>query len=349
MTTTAYRLQIDCGTDSGDSGPVGLGRMAVSAEQLGYDGIVATETAHDPIVGLSAAATATSSIRLTTGVLIAFARNPMTVAMQAADLQDLSHGRFILGLGSQVRSHIERRFSMPWSKPAARMREFVMALHAIWDAFETGERLRFRGEFYQHTLMTPTFSPGTLPHGRPEVWIAGVGSGMTQVAGAVADGFMAHPFTTASYLREVTLPTLAGGAHEAGRDPSEIGIRIAPLTAVGRDRSELDGAIRQVRKRIAFYGSTPAYRGVLEHHGWGELADRLHAGSLRGDWDGLADLITDDVLDEFAVVGTPKQVADQTLSRFADHMTRLTFTTPAPLIGDLPAELIAAVRTHSEV
>lgn len=347
MPVPAPRLQIDSGTDAGDTGPAGLVRMAASSERLGYDGIVATETAHDPIVGLSAAAVATSSIQLTTGVLIAFAKNPMTVAMQAADLQDLSQGRFVLGMGSQVQPHIERRFSMPWSKPAARMREFVSALHAIWNTFETGERLRFHGEFYRHTLMTPTFSPGTLPHGRPEVWIAGVGPGMTRTAGAVADGFMAHPFTTASYLREVTAPILATGAIQAGRDPSKIEVRVAPLTAVGRDGSELDDAIRQTRKRIAFYGSTPAYRGVLEHHGWGELADRLHSGSLRGDWNGLADLINDEVLTEFAVVGTPDQVAEQVLSRFGDQMTRLTFTTPAPLTGDLPAELIAAIR-HSE-
>lgn len=349
MTASARRLQIDSGTDSGGTGPAGFAQMAASAELLGYDGIVATETAHDPVVGLSAASVATSSIQLTTGVLIAFARNPMTVAMQAADLQELSRGRFVLGMGSQVRPHIERRFSMPWSKPAARMREFVSALHAIWNSFETGERLRFHGEFYRHTLMTPAFSPGGLPHGRPEVWIAGVGPAMTRAAGAVADGFMAHPFTTASYLREVTAPILAAGAGETGRDPSQIGVRVAPLAAVGRDGSELEDAIRQTRKRIAFYGSTPAYRGVLEHHGWGELADRLHAGSLRGEWDDLADLISDEVLTEFAVIGTPEQVADQTVSRFADQMTRLTFTSPAPPTDELPSALIAAIRARSEV
>lgn len=336
-------LSIDAGLGV-DAGPLDVELAAVDAESRGYDGIDTSETSHDPVVGLSVAARATTSLELITGVMIAFARNPMTIAVQAADLQSVSNGRFRLGLGSQIKPHIERRFSMTWSHPAPRMREFIDAMHAIWNTFDTGEPLQFDGRFYQHTLMTPAFNPGPLQFGRPDVWLAGVGAEMTKVAGAVAQGFMAHPFTTASYLAEVSLPTVARGAESAGRAPDSVKIRLAPLVAVGRDQAELDVGIRAVRKRIAFYGSTPAYRKVLEHHGWEDLAERLNAGSRRREWDEMERLVTDDVLAEFTAIGTPSEVAEQLRNRFYGRMDRLTFSTPYAVPPELSGDLLSAVR-----
>ncbi|RKT52152.1 TIGR03617 family F420-dependent LLM class oxidoreductase [Saccharothrix australiensis] len=289
------------------------------AEDDGCAGFWLAETRHDPFVGLARVAGHTG-LELGTAIAVAFARNPMSTAVQANDLHLLSEGRFHLGLGSQVEPHITKRFGMPWSRPAARMREFVLALHAIWDAWATGERLRFRGEFYRHTLMTPFFDPGPNPHGRPEVWLAGVGELMTEVAGEVADGFLCHSFTTAKYLREVTLPALARGRAKTGR--SLTGLGISGPSLVAHD----DRGVAEVKRQIAFYGSTPAYRKVLDLHGWGDLHDELHRLSRRGRWDEMAAAVDDEVLHAFAVVGTPAEVAAELDRRYGDVATRILRT-----------------------
>lgn len=298
--------------------PNDIGAIAKRAEDRGYDGFWLAETKHDPFLALCRAAAATERVELGTAIAVAFARNPMTVATTANDLQLLSDGRFNLGLGSQVEAHITKRFAMPWSKPAARMREFVLAIRAIWHAWETGERLAFRGEFYRHTLMTPFFDPGPNPHGNPPIYLAGVGELMTEVAGEVADGFLCHNFTTERYLREVTLPALERGRAKAGK-PLE-GFEISgPVFAATTDEE-----IADVKRQIAFYGSTPAYRPVLDLHGWGELHEELHRMSRRQQWAEMSGLITDDVLREFAVVGSPDEVAAALLGRFGDVVTRLS-------------------------
>lgn len=301
------------------------GDVARLAEELGYDGIFGAEIAHDPFLPLAFAAKATSRIELGTGIAVAFARNPMTVAVTGHDLQRLSRGRFVLGLGSQIKPHITKRFSMPWSSPAARMREFILATRAIWNTWDTGEKLAFRGEFYKHTLMTPMFDPGRNEHGAPPIYLAAVGPAMTAVAAEVADGLVAHAFTTASYFRAVTLPTIEKGLAAAGRTREQFAITMPLFVVSGRDDAELAAHARPARQQIAFYGSTPAYRPVLEHHGWGELGDELNRLSKRGEWVAMGDAITDEVLDAFAVVGEPERLAPEIAARYGGLLDRVQF------------------------
>jgi probable F420-dependent oxidoreductase len=317
---------------------------AAAAEAAGYDGFGVPETRHDPFTVLSLAARATSTISLHSAIAVAFARNPMNVAVQANDVQLISAGRFQLGLGSQVRGHIERRYSMPWSHPAARMEEFITAVKAIWHCWASGERLAFRGEFYHHTLMTPFFNPGPNPHGDPPILLAAVGELMTKVAGRVADGILCHGFTTEVYLRERTLPALL----EARGSLDGFVVSLPAFIVMGQDEKARAAAEAGVRGQIAFYGSTPAYKPVLELHGWGSLADRLNELSRQQAWAEMGDLIDDDVLTAFAVTGeTPADVAAAIYARFGDVITRLSFYAPYHADPDDVAALVAALRATS--
>ncbi|WP_433291177.1 TIGR03617 family F420-dependent LLM class oxidoreductase [Actinoplanes sp. CA-030573] len=303
--------------------PMDVERAAARAERDGYDGFGAAESRHDVFSSLTLAARATETITLQSGIAVAFARNPMSLAIAANDLQLVSGGRFQLGLGSQVQAHIERRFAMPWGRPAARMAEFVAAVRAIWEAWRTGERLAFRGEFYRHTLMTDFFNPGPNPYGYPPILLAAVGERMTAVAGRAADGLLVHPLTSPAYLRERTLPILREARGDRGLDGFTLGL--SAFVVLGADEKARAQAEAAVRGQIAFYASTPAYRPVLELHGWGELADRLNGLSRRQAWAEMAGLITDDVLDTFAVGG---DVAKGLRERFGDLIDRLSFYTP---------------------
>ncbi|HLU63852.1 MAG TPA: TIGR03617 family F420-dependent LLM class oxidoreductase [Protaetiibacter sp.] len=334
---------IDAGGDAGTD-PRAFAADAAELESAGYDGLFAAETKHDPFVSLTAAAMRTERVSLMTGIAVAFARNPMTVAETANDVQLVSGGRFILGLGSQIKPHIEHRFSMPWSAPAARMREFVEAVRAIWSAWETGERLAFTGEHYRHTLMSPFFSPGPNPFGTPPIWLAAVGERMTETAGAVADGVLAHTFTTERYLREVTLPALERGAASAGRDAASLGLSVPAFVAVGESDAELARAIRATKAQIAFYGSTPAYLPVLALHGWEGVHEQLHAASKRGEWGEMATLVDDDMLTTFAAVGSPAEVASQLRERFSGLVTRLSFSASYPIRPETQLALLAGLR-----
>ncbi len=333
---------IDAGGDTGMA-LAGVAPAAARAEADGADGIVVSETRHDPFVSLVLAAQATERVALFSGIAVAFARNPMSLAMQANDVHELSGGRLVLGLGSQVQQHIERRFSMPWSRPAARMRDFVLATRAIWRAWATGERLNHRGEFYQHTLMSPFFDPGPNPHGNPPVWVAAVGERMTETAGEVADGVVAHTFTTRRYVQEVTLPALRRGAAAAGRENLP-GLSVPAFVAMGRDEAEIRAAAVAVARQIAFYGSTPAYLPVLDLHGWVGVHEALNAASRRGEWDAMAGIVTEEIVREFAAVGTPDQVAAQLRQRFDGIATRLSFSTPYEVAPELWPQLYAALR-----
>jgi len=335
---------LDGGGDPGTD-PRTFATGAAALEAAGYDGIFAAETKHDPFVSLTAAAMRTERVTLMTGIAVAFARSPMTVAATANDLQLVSEGRLVLGLGSQIKTHIDRRFSMPWSPPAARMREYIAALRAIWQAWATGERLRFEGEHYRHTLMTPFFSPGENPFGPPPVWVAAVGERMAETAGAVADGVLAHTFTTERYLREVTRPALERGAAEAGRSLDDFGLSVPAFIAVGETQAELDVALEATRRQIAFYGSTPDYLPVLALHGWEGVHERLHAGSRRGEWAEMAAAIEDDMLAAFAAVGSPTEVATQLRERFTGLATRLSFSASYPVRPELGDALLAALRS----
>jgi probable F420-dependent oxidoreductase len=308
-----------------------VGETAREREEVGYSGLWTAETAHDPFLPLVLAAEHTREIELGTQIAVAFARNPMLLANIGWDLQSYSKGRFILGLGSQIKPHITKRFSMEWSHPAPRMREMIMAVRAIWDTWLNGTPLDFRGEFYKHTLMTPFFAPPATDlgdFGVPKIFLAGVGELMTEVAGEVCDGFICHGFTTEKYLREVTLPALERGRAKAGKTMEGFEMTGPMFVVTGNDAEETEKAAQGTRQQIAFYGSTPAYRGVLELHGWGGVQDQLNALSKQGKWKEMGDLIDDDMLNAFAVVAEPEAVAPELGKRFADVMNRIAFYVP---------------------
>ncbi len=332
---------IDAGGDSSSS-LTNTADHARLAEQLGADGVILTETKHDSFVSLTLAAEATERVELFSAITVALSRNPMTVAVAANDIHELSHGRLLLGLGSQVQQHIEKRFSMPWSSPAARMKEFVLAVRSIWSAFETGERLNFRGELYTHTIMTPFFSPGPNPYGHPPIWLAAVGPKMTEVVGEVADGLVAHPFTTRAYVDEVTLPALRAGASQSGR--AVPGIAFPVFVAMGETPTEIHAAALEVGKQIAFYGSTPAYQPVLAIHGWEAKGEQLNAAVKRGEWGEIGKIVDEAMLREFACVGTPAQVAAQLQARYGEVAARITFSAPYEVSTELWSELYRELR-----
>lgn len=324
--------------------PVGVVAEAREAEAAGYDGIWSAETSHDPFLPLVLAAEHTERVQVGTGIAVAFARNPMTLAVTANDLQTAAKGRFMLGLGSQIKPHIEKRYSMPWSHPAPRMRELVLAMRAIWASWADGSRLAFRGEYYRHTLMTQMFDPGPNPYGNPPIFLAAVGPLMTGVAGEVADGLLAHPFTTERYLRDATLPALARGLAASGRSRSDVQISYPGMVVTGVDEAAFVRSAAAARRQLAFYGSTPAYRPVLELHGWGDLQTDLHTLSKRGAWDDMSGLIDDEVLGTFAVVGTPDTIAATVRSRFGGLIDRFNVYAPSGIGADRWAELLAGIK-----
>ena len=338
-------MKVDAGLTSN------LAEAASSAARLegeGYSGVWTAETGHDPFFPLLLGAGSTQHVELGTSIAVAFARNPMTLANIGWDLQAYSKGRFILGLGSQIKPHITKRFSMEWSHPAPRMREMILAMHAIWDTWRNGTKLDFRGDYYTHTLMTPFFSPAASDwegFGPPQVHLAGVGELMTEVAGEVADGFLCHPFTTERYLREVTLPALEKGRAKAGKTMAGYEIAGPSFVVTGANEEAIEKAKAGVRQQIAFYGSTPAYRGVLELHGWGDLQTELNGLSKQGKWVEMGNLITDEILETFAVVAAPDKVAEGIIGRYGDVISRISFYMPGlltteqwrPIIDELKA------------
>ena len=323
------------------------GAQAAELERAGYSGGWTAETSHDPFLPLIPAAEATSDLELGTSIAVAFARNPMTLANTAWDLQMYSGGRFILGLGSQIKPHITKRFSMEWSHPAARMREMILAIRAIWDTWENGTKLDFRGDYYSHTLMTPFFTPdqGDLgDFGVPKIYLAGVGELMTEVAGEVCDGFLCHGFTTEKYLREVTIPALERGRAKAGKTMDDFEIVGPSFVVTGTNDEELDAAAAGTRQQIAFYGSTPAYKPVLEIHGWGGLQEELNGLSKQGEWVQMGKLIDDEILNTFAVVGPPEQIAPELHKRYGDVIQRISFYAPYQSNPDRWAQVLADVK-----
>jgi probable F420-dependent oxidoreductase len=312
--------------------PLAIGPMARELEAQGFDGIQSFEGSHDPFLPLAIAAQHTTRIELTTAIAIAFARNPMVCAYTANDLQLLSSGRFVLGLGTQIRPHIERRFSERWSRPNARMREFVRALRSIWRAWETGERLDVRGEFYTHTLMTPFFNPGPNPHGAPRIALAGFGPAMIAVAGEVADAWIVHPLNSPSYVRAVGLPALERGLSRGGRRRAQFEICCQTIAMIGSTDEEVARARDKAKGQIAFYGSTPAYRVMLEQHGWGDLQPELNRLSKQGQWFEMMRLVSDDMLDVIGVSGRPRAVGRALRARndFAERTSLVLYNETAP-------------------
>ena len=323
------------------------GAQAKELEAAGYSGVWTAETSHDPFFPLLLAAEHPETLELGTSIAVAFARNPMTLANIGWDLQAFSKGRFMLGLGSQIKPHITKRFSMEWSHPAPRMREMILAIRAIWDTWENGTPLAFRGDYYTHTLMTPFFTPDRADlagFGVPKIFLAGVGEMMTEVAGEVCDGFLCHGFTTEKYLREVTIPALARGRAKAGKTMEGFEIVGPSFVVTGTNEEEMAAAAAGTRQQIAFYGSTPAYRGVLDVHGWGGLQEELNALSKQGKWVEMGNLIDDEILNTFAVVGEPEAIAPELHQRYGDIIQRLSFYAPYKSDPERWATVLAALR-----
>jgi probable F420-dependent oxidoreductase len=304
------------------------GESARAAESLGFAGLWTSETKHDAFLPLAIAANETQRIQLGTSVAIAFSRSPMEVAQTAWDLQDLSDGRLILGLGTQVKAHIERRFSMPWDRPTPRLREYIMALRAIWDSFQSGGSLSFEGDFYSHTLMTPFFNPGPIENPQIPIYIAGVNTRLVALAGELCDGFHVHPFHTPEYVRRSVKPAIAEGASREGRDPEQIELATSVMVVTGEDVEEIEEGRKEMRSQISFYASTPTYRTVLEAHGWEEVGEQL--GKLARDkkWNEMPGLITDEMLGAFAVEAAPDELGSALRERYAGLIDRIALYIP---------------------
>jgi probable F420-dependent oxidoreductase len=317
---------------------------AAWAERVGYDTVSSAEVAHDPFLPLALASRATRTIKVGTAIAVAFARTPMAMATITWDLHAMSRGRLVLGLGSQIRPHIERRFGMPWSHPAARMKEYIEALRAIWTTWETGAPLNFRGEFYQHTLMTPNFEPGKVGKPLPPIYVAGVGAKMVETAAEVADGLLLHSFSTRRYEEQVSVPMVEKVLTQTGRARSDFVITDAPFVVTGVDEESMKAADKAARAQTSFYASTPAYRPVLEAHGWGELQDELNVMSKRGQWTEMAGLITDDILSQFAVIAEPDQLGAALKARISGIADAVSFNAPPGFSDEQIAKILAELK-----
>src|SRR5437870_1832202 len=317
--------------------PLDIGAVAADArraEALGYDGVLAAETKDDPYIVMALAAQATERVRLATALAIAFPRSPVVTALSAWTLQTLSHGRFTLGLGSQVKGHIERRYGMRWSAPGPWLRDYVGALRAIWECWQNGTKLDFESEHYKLSLMVPLFAPAPIEHPHIPVELAAVNPYMCQVAGEVADGIRAHPIATPRYIAETMLPAARKGAAKTGRDLAGFTMCAMPLVATAPDHAGLAERIRDVRARVAFYASTPAYLLAFESEGYGELAATLQGHARAQRWADMADLVSDEMLDAYAVIGTYDEIAAKLRARYAHLATSLEFAIPLSEPGD---------------
>jgi probable F420-dependent oxidoreductase len=308
--------------------PLDVAELSRKSEAFGFDCFWVNETKHDPFLQLAIAATSTTKLDLGTSIALAFTRSPMTLAYTAWDIQSLSRGRLILGLGSQVKGHIERRFGVPWQPPAPKMREVILALRSVWQSWQDGSRLDFQGRFFRLDLMTPFFSPGSIDHPKIPIYIAGVNEGMVKVAGAVADGLHVHPLHTVRYLRDVIEPALRTGTSHAGRKRDDVEVAASVFAAVGKNDTEIKKMKETCRGQIAFYASTRTYSKVLGLHGWEDVADRLHTMSTKGDWRNMPKEVGDDMLDEFVVEGSWEEIGPIIKRRYGDHVDRVRLYLP---------------------
>ena len=306
----------------------GIAEAARKSEERGYDIFSSSEIGHNPFLPLVLAAEHTDHVQLQTSIALSFARSPMDTAYIAWDIQNLSNGRFTLGLGSQVRGHVIRRFSMPWSAPAPRMREYILALRHIWDSWQTGTKLDFSGDHYSFNLMPPFFNPGPIQNPDVKISIAAVNPNMIRVAGEVCDGVILHSFNTPKYTREVVMPNLQKGAERTGRSIEDIEISGGGFIVTGGDEEELEKNKTETKNRISFYASTRSYADVMDTHGWQDTHEKLYRMSIDGDWGNMGKQITDDMLDNFAVVGTHHEIAAKIKSTYGRYATSVSFSMP---------------------
>jgi probable F420-dependent oxidoreductase len=321
-------VKLDAGLGTEGKYLKGMDTTARAAEDLGFDGLWTSETKHDAFLPLAIAAGGTQRMDLGTSVAIAFSRSPMETAQTAWDLQDLSDGRFILGLGTQVKAHVTRRFSMPWDKPAARLREYILALRAIWESFQSEGPLDFEGEFYTHTLMSPFFNPGPIEHPEIPVFIAGVNTRLAHLAGELCDGFHVHPFHSPEYVRRTVKPAIAEGAAQANRDPDQVELATSVFVITAETEEEASEQRESVRSQLSFYASTPTYRTVLEAHGWQEVGERLGRLAREKNWAEMPALITDEMLDAFAVEAAPDEIGPALKQRYDGLIDRVALYLP---------------------
>jgi len=308
--------------------PQQIHTIAGTAEEIGFDCLWVPETRHEPFLQLALATDSTSTINLGTAIAVAFARSPMHMANVSWDMARYSQGRFILGLGTQIKPHIERRFAMPWSRPAARLREYILALRHIWDVWQNGGRLNFRGDFYKMTLMSPFFDPGPIDHPHIPIYMAGVNRRLCELAGELCDGFHVHPFHTPHYLSEYIRPWVAQGAEKAGRTINQVEFSSTVFAVVGDSEAERAISREAVRQQISFYASTPSYKPVLDLHGWGALSESLGRLAIRQRWGEMPALITDEMIEIFAVQGTWDEIAQRIGERYAGVLDRVTLYLP---------------------
>jgi probable F420-dependent oxidoreductase len=320
--------------------------IARRAEDLGFDGLWSAETSHDPFFPLVVAARETQRITLGTGVAIVFPRSPMVLANICWDLQANSQGRFILGLGTQVKGHNERRFSVKWVSPVKRLREVILSLRAIWDCWQNNTKLNFVGEFYQFTLMTPFFNPGPIEHPQIPIYLSGLNPLITQLAGELCEGFYIHGFHSAKYIHDTVLPNLHKGLAKAGRKRDDVTLMTGTFIAMGATRDEVEKAKGPVRQQISFYASTRTYKGVLDAHGWGDTCLRLSAKAAAGDWAGMPAEISDDMLEELAIVGTYDEIAQKLKARYHGVLDRVVIGLGMPERQDdgRSRELVQEIR-----
>lgn len=325
-----------------------VGEQAGWAQRVGFDGLFTADTGHEPFLPIVRAAEAAPGLDYGTAIAVAFARSPMVVAQTAWDLASYTGGRFLLGLGTQIKPHIERRFSMPWGSPVRKMGEFIAALRAIWATWQHQEPLRFKGEFYAFTLMTPFFNPGPIEHPDVPVYLAGVGPAMSRLAGEVCDGYHVHPFHSVRYLEEVTFPAMEEGAASAGRSRSDVEMVSTVFVITGRNEAEMEAMRATVKQQMAFYASTPAYRGMLETHGW-DFGPTLTAMSKRGEWAAMGDVIPDDAVSEVAVEAPIDELGAAVAARYRGVLDRVGLYAPDDGLKDLGDDawsaLVAATRS----
>lgn len=306
----------------------GMDEVAKAAEETGFSGLWTSETKHDSFLPLAVAGNATRRIQLGNSVAIAFSRSPMVTAQLAWDLADLADGRFILGLGTQVKAHIERRFGMTWDRPVARLREYIQAMRAIWQSFQEGERLSFEGEFYRHTLMTPFFDPGPIATPEVPVYIAGVNAPLTRLAGELCDGFHVHPFHSPQYILRTVKPAISEGAQQTGRNPEDVELATSAFVITGAYTEQIEEQREKMRAQTAFYASTPTYRVVLEAHGWQDVGGRLSSLARDKRWDEMPSLITDEMLSAFVVEAAPEEIGPALVERYEGLVDRVALYLP---------------------
>ncbi len=337
-------MQIDTGLLTADLRTVG--HLAAEAEAMGYDGIWTAEAGHDPYLPCALAATTTERVSIGTNITVAFPRSPLVHAQIAWDLQAASRGRFILGLGTQVRGHNERRYSTAWTAPGPRLREMIQLIRHIWDVWQNGTRPGFEGEHYRFSLMTPFFSPGPIQWPKIPIYIAAVNPYMCRLAGELCDGIHVHPFHSLRYLRDTLMPNLEQGLARSGRKRTDVHLATTAFVITGRTPADVERAKAPVRQQIAFYASTKAYQGVLDAHGWGDASRQLGERAARGDWTGMADLITDEMLAEYAVTGTHDELPGLLHAKYDGVIDRLAFYAMPGMLGgeDGLRALIATLR-----